>query len=514
MRRARRRGRDRRARTRARGRAWARAGLRAPRSSRRSAPLGPRPATTGAQTPRERARAGADRLGDRATRTRRATPRATARRRTGRASLAPSRLHGRSRRVATKALPAPCAFSFAAPAGRATQRRVHDALGQAWVLAGIFVEAAALALIPFVIVRRKEPSSTAAWILALVFLPGAGALLFLMFGRDRLRLPMQKKRATGRALAETLHAARGPLSADAREAALARLESPVERGLFRVGAALSGAEARPGNAATLLVDGDATYRALGDAIDAAEHHVFAEYYLVRRGATADWFRDALVRAARRGVEVKLLVDGYGSFWIGRRWLAPLREAGVEGRVLPARAACAAPADEPAQPPQDRRGDRPATSRSPAASTSATSSAGTSGRGATRTSPSAARPSSRSRASSSKTGTSRRAARSGTRRTSATPRRDRSDATPSSPSFAAAPTSTAPSARPSTSCSSPRSRARASACTRRRATSCPTARSSSRSRPRRSALGVDSAALVPGPIEPPVRLPGRPLPVLR
>jgi cardiolipin synthase len=214
---------------------------------------------------------------------------------------------------------------------------VHDALGQAWVLAGILVEAFALSLIPLVVLRRKEPSSTAAWILALVFLPGAGALLFLMFGRDRLRLPMQKKRATERALAETTHAARGPLSADAREAALARLESPVERGLFRVGAALSGAEARPGNAATLLVDGDATYRALGDAIDAAEHHVFAEYYLVRRGATADWLRETLARAAKRGVEVKLLVDGYGSFWLGRRWLAPLREAGVEVAVfLPAR----------------------------------------------------------------------------------------------------------------------------------------------------------------------------------
>jgi cardiolipin synthase len=36
-----------------------------------------------------------------------------------------------------------------------------------------------------------------------------------------------------------------------------------------------------------------------------------------------------VRAARRGVRVKLLLDGYGSFWVSHRWLAPLREAGVE-----------------------------------------------------------------------------------------------------------------------------------------------------------------------------------------
>src|SRR5215510_10246828 len=59
---------------------------------------------------------------------------------------------------------------------------------------GAFLAASALVLIPLVIIRRKEPSSTVAWILTLLFLPALGAILFLLFGRDRVRWPAKRKR--------------------------------------------------------------------------------------------------------------------------------------------------------------------------------------------------------------------------------------------------------------------------------------------------------------------------------
>ena len=198
---------------------------------------------------------------------------------------------------------------------------------------GAAVEILALFLVPIVLLQRKEPSSTVAWILALIFLPGAGAVLFLMFGRDRVRIPLRGKPSADRALAEKNSPAslrpihpRPPaeIAEDIDEG-----EAPVLRDLFHVAAALGRAEATHGNRVDLLVDGEATYKALEEAIERAEHHVFAEYYLLRHDRTAAWFRDLLIRAARRGVRVKLLIDGYGSFWISHRWLRPLREAGAE-----------------------------------------------------------------------------------------------------------------------------------------------------------------------------------------
>jgi len=202
---------------------------------------------------------------------------------------------------------------------------------------GIAIEVIALSLIPLVVLRRKEPSSTAAWILALIFLPGVGATLFLLFGRDRIRLPARWKRDADRALALRREAALSIPAATDSERTLAPVPDPAVRELFRVGAALAGAEPTGGNEVHVLVDGEATYDAIGAAIDAARMHVHAEYYLIRDDATARWFLDRLVAAARRGVRVRLLCDGYGSFWLGRRILRPLREAGAEiAFFLPAR----------------------------------------------------------------------------------------------------------------------------------------------------------------------------------
>jgi cardiolipin synthase len=204
---------------------------------------------------------------------------------------------------------------------------------------GFFFWAIALALIPLVLVRRKEPSSTIAWILTLVFLPALGALLFLLFGRDRVRWPAKRKRLLDAVVRAQVAEARDEKAEPERTSQLPALDgaSPLERALFRVGARLTGLRATHGNRIDVLTDGDATFDALGAAIDAARHHVHAQYYLIRNDATGAWFRDRLVAAAKRGVTVRLLLDGYGCFAVGRGWRRPLRRAGVRiAEFLPMR----------------------------------------------------------------------------------------------------------------------------------------------------------------------------------
>lgn len=61
----------------------------------------------------------------------------------------------------------------------------------------------------------------------------------------------------------------------------------------------------------LLVDGGAFIPAMLDAIGSASRYVFLEMYLVRSGTLAERFIAALTTAARRGVAVHLLLDGFG-----------------------------------------------------------------------------------------------------------------------------------------------------------------------------------------------------------
>jgi len=189
--------------------------------------------------------------------------------------------------------------------------------------------------VPFVLIRRKEPSSTIAWILTLVFLPGLGAGLFLLFGRDRVRWPAKRKLEIDTIVRAQVAASRDEQAAGG--ASMLALASPLERAMFRVGERLSHLRATSGNKVDVLVEGETTYAAIGEAIDGARHHVHAQYYLIRNDATGAWFRDRLVAAAKRGVAVRLLMDGFGCFALGRSWRRPLHRAGVRvAEFLPMR----------------------------------------------------------------------------------------------------------------------------------------------------------------------------------
>jgi len=86
---------------------------------------------------------------------------------------------------------------------------------------------------------------------------------------------------------------------------------------------------RRGNQYRLLVDGDIFYSAMLTGIAAARHYVLLEMYLFESGRTADRFTEALTAAAARGVEVYLLLDGYGALRLTRKDRQRLVAGGVE-----------------------------------------------------------------------------------------------------------------------------------------------------------------------------------------
>lgn len=88
------------------------------------------------------------------------------------------------------------------------------------------------------------------------------------------------------------------------------------------------------NDVTLLESGTAYFPALVAALDAAQYDVLFETYIFAEDPTGILVRDALVRAARRGVKVRVLVD-----WIGtehrpaQRLGAVFAQAGVQYRIF-------------------------------------------------------------------------------------------------------------------------------------------------------------------------------------
>lgn len=86
----------------------------------------------------------------------------------------------------------------------------------------------------------------------------------------------------------------------------------------------------PGNRITLLSNGDQYFPALIRAIDAARETVWFETYIFADDATGRLVAGALIRAAKRGVHVRALVDGWGAkFYLTVALEREMRDGGVD-----------------------------------------------------------------------------------------------------------------------------------------------------------------------------------------
>lgn len=87
----------------------------------------------------------------------------------------------------------------------------------------------------------------------------------------------------------------------------------------------------PGNRLELLKNGEEYFPALVECFDAAAREIFFETYIFADDETGSLICDALARAAARGVDVRMIIDGFGARDFAPRFARILGEAGA--RVL-------------------------------------------------------------------------------------------------------------------------------------------------------------------------------------
>jgi len=176
--------------------------------------------------------------------------------------------------------------------------------------------------------RRREPTAMVAWIFAVVTIPVLGIVFYWVLSSDRLRRKAGRRRRRVAHLLGKLKHWTHEQAGVRDEPARPELASDLE-GIARLGRRLADMPAIGGNAVDILLEAEATYGALEEAILAAQRHVHMEYYIWRADETGRRFREALIDRARAGVECRLLLDAVGCWGLGRSFIRPLIEAGVQ-----------------------------------------------------------------------------------------------------------------------------------------------------------------------------------------
>ena len=174
------------------------------------------------------------------------------------------------------------------------------------------------AVIAFVIfMEGQNPDRTILWMLALIFLPVFGVVLYLVIGPDFRSMRNRKRfRPSKRYGFDDT-----PFPKD------------VEEQFFigRMLHACSGAELLMRNRVEILINGDETFPAIEKALREAKHYIHMEFFIVRSDELGARIGALLKEAAGRGVKVRLLYDAVGSWSLKRSFVKDLEDAGIDCR---------------------------------------------------------------------------------------------------------------------------------------------------------------------------------------
>ncbi|MGN1209369.1 MAG: cardiolipin synthase [Duodenibacillus sp.] len=181
--------------------------------------------------------------------------------------------------------------------------------------------ALAVGVVLRVIFTRHPPGSAIAWILLVSALPYAGFVLYLFLG----------ERPIGRWRAYRL---KGMLTAWQARTKVARSSVRLpsaqrHRGLVRLAQKLGRMPMTTRSNLTLYADSESALQSMLEDVEQARRSIAMEFYIWCVGGWCDRMMQALMRAAQRGVECRVLVDAVGSRqFLKSSWPRRMREAGV------------------------------------------------------------------------------------------------------------------------------------------------------------------------------------------
>ena len=152
-----------------------------------------------------------------------------------------------------------------------------------------------------VVLNKQNEASAFSWLGMIVFLPLVGALLYWLFGINRIRRRAQAE-LSDHTIADTTQ----------QSAGLVNPQAPDHwQQLMQVGLGVHESPYLACNDLEPLLNGDEAYPEMIQAIADAREYVVLSSYIFEHDAVGVQFVDALIAAHKRGVQVRVLIDGIG-----------------------------------------------------------------------------------------------------------------------------------------------------------------------------------------------------------
>lgn len=181
------------------------------------------------------------------------------------------------------------------------------------------------------LLENRNPLKTHSYFLLMLLLPGIGIIIYFLFGQQLRKQKIFSKK-------KLIHSAFGKeyvdkflnpdfkaiIPKDPEAANFDKLTTFLSRDLSPLSS---------NNSVHLLNNGEEKFPLLLQALHAAKSHIHIEYYIYSDDDIGKQVSKILIEKAQSGVEVRLMVDGVGSFKLKSKFFKTLRTAGVQVHVF-------------------------------------------------------------------------------------------------------------------------------------------------------------------------------------
>ena len=204
------------------------------------------------------------------------------------------------------------------------------------IVAGASIYLLLIAYIVYSLLREnRDPEITLAWVLGLILLPFFGLILYLNFGRNFRKVKIfSRKGLTDLVRIEEISQNQiQDLSNITSNETDYLVKSNIMKLLLNNSKAILSAK----NQVKILQNGQATFTAILESLEKAQHHIHLEYYIYEEDDIGNRIKKVLIEKAQQGVEVRLIIDAIGSWGLSNRFLRSLKKNGIQvGVFMPVR----------------------------------------------------------------------------------------------------------------------------------------------------------------------------------
>jgi len=197
-----------------------------------------------------------------------------------------------------------------------------------WQIFSLVFLGTAIPVAVMIILEKRSPFKTIAWILVLILIPVFGLVFYLFFGQE-----YRKQKLFSRRGVKSLSKIRKLSTKQLREIEHTDLQLSPEvlqrKNIIRLLLNNSDSLLTTGNQLKLLNNGTETFEAIFAAVKNAKHHIHLEYYIFSEDKIGNQLKDLLIKKSREGVEVRIIVDDVGSWDLKEKYFKKLREEGIE-----------------------------------------------------------------------------------------------------------------------------------------------------------------------------------------